>query len=67
MQLQFMWMEKQVELVTARVNKLKDYLAQGIMETKSGNELFSSQLDLGIRYFENYLGQLNMTKIPYIN
>jgi len=47
-----------------RVQKLKDYRARQVMETATGNQLFSQQLDHQIEFFNRLIAEHNLTRLP---
>lgn len=57
-------LEEQKRIVSDKLERYKKYYSEDIMETKSGNEWFRKQLELGILFFQNYLEQLNITVLP---
>ena len=57
-------LEEQKKIVSDKLERYKKYYSEGVMETKSGNEWFRKQLELGILFFQSYLEQLNITVLP---
>ncbi|ERJ12863.1 HD domain-containing protein [Haloplasma contractile] len=53
--------------VSERIERLNQFRKDQILQTKSGNEWFNKQLDLGIRYYKNYMEQLTNTSLPILD
>lgn len=58
--------EEKISDVEELLERLNKYYNGDILETKSGNKKFKEQLDLQIHFYNKYLDELRMTKLPIL-
>ena len=56
--------EALIAKLTARIQRLKDYREQQILETATGNRLFNQQLDLQVDFFQKLIVEHAITSLP---